>query len=478
MKNIFKILVVLILPLLLINSCRDDADKNWTSPEASIHLYNTTLSSNTLYPTMDNNTFRLVWDPVASATGNYTVQFSKTADFKTPIVFGTSTNNTLVKSISELNTALLQAGYSPYAQTMLYIRVINGNQVSNVISLGVTPYPVSIPVITNPTAGQYFVLDAANPTATITTVKWNDYDYGAAAHYTLEIAKSGTTNFITLATVDNAKELEISNFTMNDAASKLDLPVGVAANVDLKVTVKTETAGGIITKTSDIVTFSITPYQPAYVDFYLVGGGTAVGWNASGAQILKNNQNISEIYTYLTNNGEFRFLGQQEWNPINYSLNAPGIRDSYKYFKTWSNNLTVGGGDENIMFTGDSGVYKVVIDQNTKNITVTASSIPTLPTDLYLVGSINGWDATNAIPMTQINDGLYEHVIALPDGAAFKFIGQQSWGDLDWGNIHGQGNTGFVGPKGDNGDIKFDGGGSMYKITANIKLGTYTITPQ
>ena len=130
------------------------------------------------------------------------------------------------------------------------------------------------------------------------------------------------------------------------------------------------------------------------------------------------------------------------------------------------------------MFTGDSGVYKVVIDQNTKNITVTASSIPTLPTDLYLVGSINGWDATNAIPMTQINDGLYEHVIALPDGASFKFIGQQSWGDLDWGNIHGQGNTGFVGPKGDNGDIKFDGGGSMYKITANIKLGTYTITPQ
>ena len=207
--------MVFILPLLLINACRDEADRNWTSPDPSIHLYNTTLSSNTLYPSMDNNAFRLVWDPVAGASGNYTVQFSKTADFKTPITFGTSATNSLTKTIQDLNTSLLQAGYSPYAQTMLYIRVVNGTNVSNAISLGVTPYPVSIPVITNPLAGQSVVLDVNTPTETALTIKWNDYDYGTDVNYLVEIAKKGSAAFSELGSVQNVKELVLSHFTLN-----------------------------------------------------------------------------------------------------------------------------------------------------------------------------------------------------------------------------------------------------------------------
>ncbi|WP_304344159.1 SusE domain-containing protein [Chryseobacterium koreense] len=476
MKNIFKILMVLILPLLLLNACRDDADKNWTSPEKTIHLYNTTLSSNTLYPTMDNNTFRLVWDDANGTTGTYTVQFSKTADFKTPIVFGTSQTNSLTKSIASLNTALLQAGYSPYAQTMLFIRVANGNNVSNTVSVGVTPYPVSVPVITNPVAGQSVVLDAANPTSNALTVTWTDYDYGTTVNYTIEIAPKGSTNFVVAGTATE-KQLAMTNFELNEAVQKISLPNGVSSEVDIHVIAKTESPGGVITKTSDVVTFKVTPYQPAYKDFYLVGGGTAVGWNAGGAQLLHNAANISEIYTYLSNNGDFRFLGQQDWNPINYSLNAPGINDAYKYFNTWTPNLQPNA-PENMTFTGDSGVYKMVIDQNAKSISITPSSISVLPTNLYLVGSINGWDAGAALPMTQVGDGVYEYTIAIPDGAEFKFIGQQSWGDQEWANIHTGGNSGFLGPKGDNNNIQYNGGGSTYKITANIKMGTYKVVPQ
>ena len=471
--------MVFILPLLLINACRDEADRNWTSPDPSIHLYNTTLSSNTLYPSMDNNAFRLVWDPVAGASGNYTVQFSKTEDFKTPITFGTSATNSLTKTIQDLNTSLLQAGYSPYAQTMLYIRVINGTNVSNVISLGVTPYPVSIPVITNPLAGQSVVLNVNTPTETALTIKWNDYDYGTDVNYLVEIAKKGSAAFSELGSVQNVKELVLSHFTLNEAASKLDLPVNVASEVDIRVTAKTEAPGGVITKVSDVVTFKVTPYQPAYKDFYLVGAATAVDWNAGNAQLLKNTQNKAEIYTYLQNGAMFRFLGQQAWNPLNYSLNTPGIKDAYKFFKTWSSNLTTDPtNDENIVFTGDSGIYKITIDQNTKDITVTASPIPTIPAELYLVGSINSWNAGSAFTMDLVGDGVFEYTIAIPDGAEFKFIGQQSWGPLEWANIHSSGNSGFLGPKGDNDNIKFNGGGATYKITANVKLGTYKITPQ
>ena len=468
--------MVLILPLLLITSCREDADRNWTTPEASFKLHDTTLGAAVLYPTMQNNPYILTWDKLAAAT-SYSVVVSSTEDFKNKAVLGTPTTNVLKTTIGELNTAMLQAGINPYAPQKVYVRVERGAAVSNAISFTVTPYPSAVPVITKPTAGQAILLDASAPLGNAVTVMWTDYTYGVDVNYTVEVAPKGSTAFASLGTVKNEKELPVSNFTLNNAAIGAGLTAGVATDVDVRVTAKTESTGGVITKVSNVVSFKLTPYTPAFVDFYLVGGGTAVGWNAVGAQLLKNDNEISEIYTYLEQNGEFRFLGQQDWGPVNYSLNADGINADYKYFNTWSANL-VPSGNENMKFTGNSGMYKITINQNSRDITVTPSALPTLPTNLYLVGSLNGWDANNALPMEQVNDGVYEYTIAIPDGAQFKFIGQQAWGDLEWANIHTGGNSGFLGPKGDNDNIQFDGGGALYKITANIKLGTYKLTPQ
>lgn len=456
-------------------ACREDADRNWTTPEASFKLHDTTLGATVLYPSMENNPYILTWDKVSGAA-SYSVVVSSTADFAKKAVLGTSATNTLKTTVGNLNTAMLQAGISPYAPSTAYVRVENGSAVSNAISFTVTPYPVAKPVITQPTAGQSIVLDAAKPLVTAATVKWTDYTYGVDVNYTVEIAKKGSTAFMAAGSTVNTKELSWTNFALNDAALKLGLPVGAASEVDVRVTAATTSAGGTISKVSDIVTFKVTPYQPAYVNFYLVGGGTAVGWNASGAQLLKNTNEVSEIYTYLEQNGEFRFLGQQDWNPINYSLNATGINDTFKYFNTWSTNLVASGG-ENMKFTGNSGMYKITINQNSRDITITPSSVPTLPADVYLVGSLQGWNAGAAIPMTQVGDGVFEHTIAIPDGAEFKFLGQQDWSGMEWGNIHTGGNSGFLGPNGDNNNIQYNGGGNLYTITANIKLGTYKVTP-
>ena len=476
MKNIFKILGLLLLPLLLMQACRDEADRNWTNPEASFKLYDSTLGAAVLYPTMASNPFILTWDKVEGAAG-YTVVISKTEDFAVKSELGKVTTNSLSTTVGSVNMAMLQAGLNPYTAQKVYMRVENGTAVSNTINFLVTPYPAAEPVITNPTAGQSFILDAANPTVVAATVKWTDYSYAVDANYKVEIAPKGSSAFVSAGTTLNTKELSWTNFVLNDAALKLGLPVGVSSEIDLRVTASTTSAGGTITKTSKIVTFKVTPYMPAFVDFYLVGGGTAVGWDAPKAQLLLRNNEISEIYTYLNNDGDFRFLGQQDWNPINYSLNDPAIRADYKYFNTWSTNLQPTG-DENIKFTGNSGMYKVTIDQNSRSITVVPSSSPTLPTDLYLVGSIQGWNATTALKMDQIGDGIYEYMIAIPDGSEFKFLGQQDWTGLEWGNIHTGGNSGFLGPNGDNNNIQYNGGNTMYKITANVKLGTYKVTPQ
>ena len=138
-------------------------------------------------------------------------------------------------------------------------------------------------------------------------------------------------------------------------------------------------------------------------------------------------------------------------------------------------------GDENMKFTGDTGIYKIEIDatKNIQSLNITAS--PVLGYDfpeVYLVGTINGWDAANAIAMTKVSTGKFEYTMKLDNGATFKVLGQKDWKELEWGNISGSGNSGFLGPKGDSGDIKFDGGGNTYKITVDIKAGVYTIVQQ
>lgn len=476
MKNIFKIMMVMILPLLLINACRDDADRDWTNPEASFKLYDTTLGAAVLYPTMDSNPFILKWDNATTGAGSYSVVVSSTEDFKNKVELAKSETTTLNTNIAALNTALLQAGFSPYSSQNVYIRIERGTEVSNFISFPVTVYPVNKPVITNPTAGSSLVLDAANPTGNSITFAWSDYTYGVNVSYKVEMAAAGGTEWLLVGNSTNAKELMANNFDLNEIATKLSLPINVASNVDLRVTATSTSAGGTISKVSDVVTFKMTPYKPAFVNFYIVGDATAVGWSDSGSQLLFNQNEIAEIYTYLENGKSFRFLGQQNWNGANFSLNDPAIKDDYKYFNTWSTNLEPSG-DENIKFTGNSGMYKVKIDQNAKSIEVTASSVPTIPSSVYLVGSIQGWNADTAILMDQIGDGEFEYTIAIPADGEFKFLGQQAWSGMEWGNIHTGGNSGFLGPNGDNNNIKFPGTGGLYKITANVKMGTYKVTP-
>lgn len=77
--------------------------------------------------------------------------------------------------------------------------------------------------------------------------------------------------------------------------------------------------------------------------------------------------------------------------------------------------------------------------------------------------------------MTKKEDGVFEIEQTLEDDVAFKIIGHKDWGDSDWGNLFAEGNTGFLGPKGSNGNITFSEGGKIYIITVNLKQGVYTI---
>lgn len=318
-----------------------------------------------------------------------------------------------------------------------------------------------------------------NPALNIT---WDVAKYTVPTQITYKIEASIDENFTApflLGTVANsARTVTYTASQLNTAAQNIGLVKDVAGTMYLRVSSYLGN-GEKVLATSNVTHISVTPYELEYPSFYIVGAASYVGWNSGSAQVLYKNSSKSIIYTYLESGQPFRFLGQQNWNPLNYSIDLAGTRDAYRYFKQVSSNL-VQDGDENMKFTGDTGIYKITIDaaSGVQSLDVSSSVISGYDfPEIYLVGSLNGWDAANALTMTKVSTGVYEITTSIDDNAEFKFIGQKAWGDLEWANImkDNAGNSGFLGPKGDNGNIKFNGGGTSHKITVNLKAGTYTI---
>jgi len=348
-----------------------------------------------------------------------------------------------------------------------------------IITVDNTSNPIVMDLSTN-----NLFLDQNFPDNPAITISWKaaGYSVPTSVSYSIEVSKDEkftTPSELGIVTESN-RAVTYTVSQMNTAAQGIGLVANVPAKMYIRV--KSYLGNKSLPSLSNVTSLMITPYKLVYPDFYLVGAASYVGWTASNAQLLYKVDNKSTIYTYLEKDQNFRFLGQKDWNPINYSIDDSGTDAANKYFKSTSSNI-VFGDHENMKFTGDTGIYKVVIDadKNTKSLNATLSSIPgfDIP-QVYLVGNVagNGWSAENAISMTKTGTGVFEYSTTLPADAEFKFLGQKSFGDLDWGNIQGAGNTGFLGPKGDNGNIKFVGDGGTYKITVNIKAGIYTVVKQ
>lgn len=439
MKNIFKIISILLLIPLVFSSCRDEQyDDNWKSADPSFTLYNTTLTSNVLYPTMENNPFRLTWDNSLGGT-TYNVVFSTTSDFATKIAFGTSNTNSYSTTIGALNTALLQAGYSPYGLKKVYFRVEAGTNVSNPVSFDVTPYPVTVPVITNPTAGMSFVLDKDYPDDAALTMLWSDYNtYGVNVTYTVEVAKTGSTEFATLGTVQNLRVLEISNKTFNDAVLKLGLTANVSASVDMRVTATTKSVGGTINKVSQVVKVDVTPFV-AFKNMYLVGEATGAGWstNNNNQALFRDPVNTNKFYFVgYFNSGGFKViekLGDNTWQPQWGQKN--GV-------------LTVnegGGQDPDTFNIPTSGYYSFEMDIVAKTYSITPySGAMTTYTSIDLAGDLNNWSGSTVLTQSSFDPHQWyiKDLVVTTNGGA-KFRANGSWG-LSWGSdteFSGIGNT-------------------------------------
>ena len=447
MKNIFKLLFASLLVSILFVACDNDADRDWTTPEASFKLYDTTLGSNVLYETMKNNPFVLTWDKMGSS--NYTVVFSTTEDFANKITLGTATTNTFTTTIGDINSKFLQAGLSTYSASAVYVRVESGSEVSNVISFAVTPYPIAGPIITTPTAGSIVSLDVNKP-AEIIKINWSDYSAGIDVKYTVDLAKKGG-NFTNLGTVNStvANPLRTLELSSKDFVFAL-LNSGASANVqsefDVKVTSETTSAGGTITLVSNVVTFKATPYE---VTSYLYAPGAYQNWNVETAESLISPKSDG-IYTgyikFTDPNSEFKITPARTWT------NSYGTNDNI--------HIIYNGGDN--LKAPNTGYQKLTVNTNTLVFSLEAYS-------WGLVGDATpgGWDVDTDMTWNSANQTREIANVALAGGKEMKFRLNDAW-TTNYGGANGN-----LAAGGDN--IKVAESGN-YKIVFDLTNLKYTVT--
>ncbi len=473
MKNIFKLLFASLLVSILFVACDNDADRDWTTPEASFKLYDTTLGSNVLYETMKNNPFVLTWDKASSS--DYTVVFSTTEDFANKITLGTAASNTFTTTIGDINSKFLTAGVSPYASTTVYVRVEAGSEISNTISFAVTPYPISGPIITAPTAGMELVLNINNQNATATTVTWNDYSqYGVSVKYLVEIAAKGSTTFMSLGEVtipspnlgNIAKSLSLTHKVLNDAILKTGAQANVQSEFDVRITATTESTGGTISLTSAVSTIKVTPFVNN-VTLYLIGDATAGEWNNSTANDnmypLLGNHAVSTSYTYT---GYFKVGGFK-------LIKDKGNWDNQYGAGSSAGTLSSSGNSGNINVTA-AGYYKLTVDVSTLTYTLVSVSTPTVtyPT-VGIIGSstTNGWNSSTAMTKSTFDPHIWYLTNVNLTNGELKFRANDAW-DVSWGSSDADFGTGNLGGA----NIPVAAG--VYNIYFNDNSGAYTLIKQ
>ncbi len=159
MKNIFKT-SILALVLVAMGSCENDQDPIAIAGGGPTLLTPTNGTSVVLKPESPNvAALILVWDyssaGVATAA-NYVVEAAETgSDFADPIILGSTTSRFLTLTAEEFNGLLTPARFAPFTESQLDIRVrsVLGTaasamtQMSNVITIKVTPYSTELPKI-------------------------------------------------------------------------------------------------------------------------------------------------------------------------------------------------------------------------------------------------------------------------------------------------------------------------------------------
>lgn len=147
-------------------------------------------------------------------------------------------------------------------------------------------------------------LDANNVSNPAITLNWTEADYGqqASVSYAVQFASDQSfTDPVTSTSVTGNNTVTLSVNELNSAAGSAGLNPFVWSSLHIRVvsSIGTQTSNEV---SSNVITINVYPFfNYPFDDYYLVGDGTAPGWN--------NNDNNPAIYRDPSNSNVFNYTG-------------------------------------------------------------------------------------------------------------------------------------------------------------------------
>jgi hypothetical protein len=440
MKLISKYLSIglLIGFIVLFNSCEEEDNLKFTQPEAEFVLNTPAVSKIFLnFNIPSNPAFTLNWTDEVTGSNSYTVQMSPTLEFENPIDLGTSESKSFTMSVEAFNNQLSNVGIESYANSPIFMRVLAGSAESNSVLFTVNKYPENQPVISSPDDTFSVVLTDVTEDETALTVEWTDPDFSeentTTVNYIVEASLSGN-GFVNVANLGetNERTLSFTHGDLNENMLNIGAEADVEASVEIRIRSVIDSASGMIERTSEVITISVTPYETALpATLWGVGAGmpdAGWGWGSPEVFPLQGSKYSGNVNLSPDNGGNFRFFLQEDWGPE--SWNYPYFED--RGFTFDSDLVNANDGDSNFQFIGTAGEYFLEIDMDAKTITLSPPVVgPNCNLDqLYLVGAgiaTAGWNWDNPTVLSCTGNGTYSGNVELVNDT-FRFFLQPDWG--------------------------------------------------
>lgn len=175
----------------------------------------------------------------------------------------------------------------------------------------------------------------------------------------------------------------------------------------------------------------------AWDHMYIVGSGTSVGWNDTGAkEMTKISENEFEITDYFYD-GEMKILCQQEWGAAygpahdTYSTLSDNGKES---LNDLVRNAVYGAQGFSMGEATEYGDYKFKTTKGwyTIHINTEKNQISTYPRYIYPVGSgcEVEWNTDRRVTFqeTEFGSGIYTGTVGLKASGELKFLCQKNWG--------------------------------------------------
>jgi hypothetical protein len=338
MKNTFKFLLATIL-FVGLWSCEDEQDLMFLTPPASFNILTPEAGTSVvLTPELQNNpALTISWssaDYGSPASITYDVEIAKAGtDFETFLVAGNTTNTNITWLVSELNSAAVAAGLTPFTEDGLDIRIKASTGTSdsqpvysNAITVLVTTYTTELPKLAVPGNHQGWNPPTA-PRLAASGFGETDYE----GYVWLDggykfLAPDGSGNF---------------NWGNTDYGDNGDFSGILAEQNESDCTA---TAGYYRVQAN---TTALT-YNSTAVSWGIIGAATPTGWDSDTDFVYNSTTQKLEIASIALVPGAFKFRGNNAWsNGFDFgTVNADGF--------------LVEGGD--LTFDGPAGNYKVVLD--------------------------------------------------------------------------------------------------------------------